>query len=166
VRSVVILVALAACKPGAPAPKCDPVAPHQVAGKASVKLEGEGLAVAVDGAPAVCGASRLVESKRFKPGDGTLFKVCLPEGTLSISSDVALAGAVPLRFVHDGERQTGPLVDFRFPDGRTYSQRHEPRDDEQLAIGADRRTATLRADVVWPTRADRKIHVDAAFDCR
>ncbi len=49
--------------------------------------------------------------------------------------------------------------------GRTYSQRNEPRDDERLEIAGDLRSATLRADVVWPTSDLRVIHVEASFSC-
>lgn len=150
----------------APVAGCTPVAPHQRSGKATITARGDGVDVANVVAPAICGALHTEATRRFAVGDGTLFKACLPTGeAFSISADVALTGPQKLTFTYEDYRKKSALVELSVAGKGTYNQKDEPTDADTLTIASDRATAEAHVDVVWPSKKDRVVHVDAVFDC-
>jgi hypothetical protein len=144
---------------------CAPVAPHQRAAKATVQLTGDVNQPTVE-LPAICGALHTAATNRFKVGDGTLFRACLPDGsTLSISADVLLVGKPRPVFVYADYKKTGPLVELARPGVGTYNQRDEPTDADKLDIAFDWSRVTLDIDLPWPSKKDRVVHATATWDC-
>ncbi|HUQ05253.1 MAG TPA: hypothetical protein VM261_22270 [Kofleriaceae bacterium] len=150
---------------GNPVDLCNPVEPQQRAATAQVQLSGDVTNAPVD-LPAICGAFHTVKTNRFEVGDGTLFRACFPDGsTLSISSDVVIAGKVKPLFVVKDYKKTGPLVELNRAGVGTYNQRDEPTDADQLDIAFDWSKVMLSIDLPWPSKLDRVVHVEATFDC-
>ena len=150
----------------APVAGCTPVAPHQHPGKATITAVGDGVEVRGLVAPAICGALHLEATRRFAVGDGTLFKACLPDGnTFSISADVPLTGPQKLTFTYQDYKKTSALVELAVAGKGTYNQRDEPTEQDALTIAYDWSTAEAHVDVVWPSKKDRVVRVDAVFDC-
>lgn len=145
---------------------CTPTAPHQHAGKATISTVGDGLDVHDAVVPAICGAFHLEATRRFAVGDGTLFKACLPDGnTFSIAADVALTGPQKLTFTYEDYKKTSALVELAVAGKGTYNQRDEPTEQDSLVIAYDWHDAVAHVDVVWPSKKDRVVRVDAVFDC-
>jgi hypothetical protein len=145
---------------------CTPVAPHQRAGKATITAVGDGVDVRDVVAPAICGALHIEATRRFAVGDGTQFKACLPGGqTFSISADVALTGPQKLTFTYEDYKKKSALVELAVAGKGTYNQRDEPTERDTLTIAYDWATAEAHVDVVWPSKRDRVVRVDALFDC-
>lgn len=161
-----------ATTPSAPAPTptpvagCEPVAPHQRAGKATLTLVGDGLEVRAATAVAVCGAFHTEATRRFAVGDGTLFKACLPDGfTVSIAADVVLTGKQSLVFTYEDYKKKTALIELARPGVGTYAQKDEPGETDNLTIAYDWAGAEAHVDLVWPSKKDRVVRVDAVFDC-
>ncbi len=145
---------------------CVPVEPSQHAGKATLTVVGDGQDVHDLVVPAVCGALHTEATRRFAVGDGTLFKACLPGGVaFSITADVALTGPQSVTFVYDDYKKKTALLELAVAGKGTYNQRDEPTDADSLTIAYDWHTALAHVDVVWPSKKDRVVRVDAAFDC-
>ncbi len=147
-------------------PGCMPVEPHQRAGRATVTIVGDGLDVHDVVAPALCGALHLEATRRFAVGDGTQFKACLPDGNaFSITADVVLTGPQQVTFKYEDYKKKTALLELAVAGKGTYNQRDEPTDADKLTIAYDWHTAEAHVDVVWPSKKDRVVRVDAVFDC-
>ncbi len=147
-------------------PGCMPVAPHQRAGRATLTIVGDGLDVHDVVAPAICGALHLEATRRFAVGDGTQFKACLPDGNaFSITADVVLTGPQQVTFKYEDYKKKTALLELAVAGKGTYNQRDEPTDADKLTIAYDWHTAEAHVDVVWPSKKDRVVRVDAVFDC-
>ena len=145
---------------------CVPILPHQHAGQATLTVVGDGQDVRDLIVPAVCGALHTEATRRFAVGDGTLFKACLPGGVaFSISADVALTGPQSVTFVYEDYKKKTALLELAVAGKGTYNQRDEPTDADSLTIAYDWHTAEAHVDVEWPSKKDRVVRVDAAFDC-
>lgn len=150
----------------APVAGCMPVAPHQRAGRATLTIVGDGLDVHDVVAPAICGALHLEATRRFAVGDGTQFKACLPDGNaFSITADVVLTGPQQVTFKYEDYKKKTALLELAVAGKGTYNQRDEPTDADKLTIAYDWHTAEAHVDVVWPSKKDRVVRVDAVFDC-
>ena len=146
--------------------ECAPFEPHQRAALATVSVVGDGLDVRDVVAPALCGALHTEATRRFAVGDGTLFKACLPDGlVVSISADVALTGPQRVTFEYADYMKKTALIELKREGQGTYNQRDAPTAKDSLTIAYDWHSAEAHVDLVWPSKQDRVVRIDAVFDC-
>lgn len=153
--------------PGATAASCAPVTPFQRAGTATVMVHGDGIDVPMTRGPAVCGALHTSATRRFTPGDGTLYRACLPDGSsFAISADIELPGGkVDPTFKYEAYKKTGPLLEYTRPGVGTYNQRDPIGDGDVLTLGYEHESADATIVLAWPSKPDRQLMVTAQFTC-
>lgn len=138
-------------------------------GTASVTIEGDGTVFHGD-TPAVCGGLHTKASNRFAVGDGSLFRACLPNGSIvEISADVQLTGNRPPVFRYENFRRTGPLIEFFAKNIGVYNQLDPIAKTDTLSISDDWSEINLHATLHWPalTKGDKErlVEVSVAWRC-
>jgi hypothetical protein len=135
--------------------------PMRRAGRAHVRLAGQGLAVDTEVA-GLCGPlfNRDVDALGVKAGEGLLFEACVPEGYVQLTSRERAAGA---QHMHHGALQTGTMdVSFNRVGGATYSSHGLPNDRVTLSADFWKAEAEL---VLRDLDVSSELKASIRFDC-
>lgn len=156
-------------KPAPPPPagpiKCDldpkQPGPMMRGGRARVQITGPGVAIDQSGVPAICGPLYNVNASSLgvKAGDGLLFRTCLPEGLVELSSDARVAGKQP---VHAGRVPRGTDVIFAKHLGSSFSTAGVVSDEIVIADGLARAEANVELREI---EGEGMLRAKVVYDC-